>query len=96
VFFLPIPLADKILSFHHRIIYQHKILFSRLFIHYFYVILNITPHFCIIIKKANSKTASKKCCNFASFILRPCELAMLAKANEEQAAIGILPRRLRR
>jgi hypothetical protein len=30
------------------------------------------------------------------FILRRDELAMLAKANEEQAAIGILPRRLRR
>jgi predicted AAA+ superfamily ATPase len=30
------------------------------------------------------------------FILRRDELAMLARANEEQAAIGILPRRLRR
>jgi hypothetical protein len=30
------------------------------------------------------------------FILRLCELAMLAKANEEQAAIGFLPRCLRR
>jgi hypothetical protein len=33
---------------------------------------------------------------FLLFILRRDELAMLAKANEEQAAIGILPRRLRR
>jgi hypothetical protein len=33
---------------------------------------------------------------YSFFILRRDELAMLAKANEEQAAIGILPRRLRR
>jgi hypothetical protein len=52
---------------------------------------NLTALYLLLLLEINCR------CNFQMvFILRLCELAMLAKANEEQAAIGILPRRLRR